>query len=235
MFVLAELVSRLADPEHRRCLAEGARGLLHTPRPSGDPPAGLYVGDAGVGAALLRAGQVLQDAELVEAATECGSRIARLPYRSPDLFNGAAGRARFHLWLWDATGDPHHRQDALAAAEALLASTEDAGDGAVRWRIPAGYDGLSGSAYVGYAHGAAGIADTLLDVWEATGDGRLLDAARGAATWLERLAIPVLHDDSGLDWPSVEGAPTGWRTVVPCSRWRRALLPARRSPGKRSP
>jgi hypothetical protein len=207
VLVLAELVSRLDDPEHRRCLAEGARGLLHTPRPSGDLPAGLYVGDAGVGTALLRAGQVLQDASLVNAAIECGSGIARLPYRSPDLFNGTAGRARFHLWLWDATGDAHQLQHALAAGEALLASAEDAGAGALCWRIPPGYDGLSGSAYVGYAHGAAGIADTLLDVWEATGDSRLLDAARGAATWLQRLALPVLRDDSGLDWPSIDGAP----------------------------
>ena len=36
------------------------------------------------------------------------------------------------------------------------------------WRIPAGYGGLSGKSYLGYAHGAAGIADVLLDLYDAT-------------------------------------------------------------------
>jgi len=205
VLVLAELVSRFGDPQHRQTLAEGAIGLLQTPRFGGDPPAGLYVGDAGVGTALLHAGLALGDADLVEIADLYGSRIAALPHRSPDLFNGSAGRARFHLWLWDATADSRHLLHAVAAADAILSTTEDDGDGGLRWRIPPGYEGLSGSAYVGYAHGAAGIADALLDVWEASGEPRLLEAARGAATWLERMALPVLGDGRGRDWPSIEG------------------------------
>jgi lantibiotic modifying enzyme len=46
----------------------------------------------------------------------------------------------------------------------------------------------------------------LLDVWEVTGDSRYLDAAGAAAVWLERQAIPVLHDNSGLDWGHGAGA-----------------------------
>jgi serine/threonine protein kinase len=207
VLVLAELVARFGNPRHRETLAEGALGLLRTPRPSGDPPTGLYVGDAGVGAALLRAGQALHDPDLVASAAACGSRIAALPHRSQDLFNGSAGRARFHLWLWDATADPRHLQDAVGAADAILSTTEEVDGGGLRWRIPPGYEGLSGSTYSGYAHGASGIADVLLDVWEATGEARFLEAARGAATWLERLALPVLGDGRGRDWPSVEGGP----------------------------
>ena len=89
----------------------------------------------------------------------------------------------------------------------LLATSEDAGEGGRRWTIPEGYDGLSGKAYLGYAHGAAGIADALLGRFEATGDGRFRDAVHGAARWLARQVVPVLSDNSGLGWPHEEGKP----------------------------
>ena len=58
----------------------------------------------------------------------------------------------------------------MADGEALLALTEEADDEARRWTIPPGHGGLSGRAYLGYAHGAAGTGDALLDLHEATGE-----------------------------------------------------------------
>jgi lantibiotic modifying enzyme len=55
--------------------------------------------------------------------------------------------------------------------------------------------------YLGYAHGAAGIADTLLDLFEVTQNERFLTLALGAFRLLERLALPALTDQSGLNWP----------------------------------
>ncbi|HZC18556.1 MAG TPA: protein kinase, partial [Rubrobacteraceae bacterium] len=63
VLALAELVGELGDPEHRSALAEGAYWLKGAPRLEGQPLPGLYVGEAGVGAALLRAGQILSDGE----------------------------------------------------------------------------------------------------------------------------------------------------------------------------
>ena len=205
LLALAELVAAYDRPEHRAVLTAGAHWLVAAPRPGGAPVAGLYVGEAGVGAALLRAGQVLADAELIAAAAERGRFVATLPHASPDLFNGTAGRLRFHLLLWDEIGDREHLDHAVAAGEALLAGAEDTSDGGLRWTIPAGYGGLSGRANLGYAHGAAGIADALLDLVEATGEGRFRDAARDAGRWLARQAVPVLDDGSGLGWPTEEG------------------------------
>ncbi|MBV9452749.1 MAG: class IV lanthionine synthetase LanL [Rubrobacter sp.] len=207
VLALAELVGELDDPEHRSALAEGTRWLKGAPRLEGQPLPGLYVGEAGVGAALLRAGQILSDGELIDVAAERGRWISSLPYASPDMFNGTAGCLRFHLLLWDEAGDPEHLSHAIAAGEFLLERTEDAGDGGLRWMTPPDIGGPSSLAYLGYAHGAAGIADALLDLFEATADERFLSAARGAGQWLARLAIPVLDDDSGLDWPHVEGRP----------------------------
>jgi hypothetical protein len=207
VLALAELIGELDEPQHRSVLVEGARWLKGAPRLEGQPLPGLYVGEAGIGAALLRAGQVLSDGELIDIVAERGRWISSLPYASPDLFNGTAGRLRFHLLLWDETNDPEHLRHAIEAGEFLLESAEDAGDGGLYWKTPPGYGGPSAITYLGYAHGAAGIADTLLDLFEATEDERYLSASRGAGRWLARLAIPVLDDDGGLDWPAVEGEP----------------------------
>jgi lantibiotic modifying enzyme len=123
------------------------------------------------------------------------------------VFNGTAGRLRFHLLLWDETNDPEPLRHAIEAGEFLLESAEDAGDGGLYWKIPPGYGGPNDTTYLGYAHGAAGIADTLLDLFEATEDERFLSASQRAGRWLYRLAIPVLDDGDGLDWPAVEGEP----------------------------
>ena len=209
VLALAELVAEFDDPAQRETLIEAAR-WLDASRPAERPLPGLYVGEAGVAAALLRAGQVLGDRQLIESAAERGRWIAALPYGSPDLYNGTAGRLRLHLLLWDETADPAHLNDAWQAGEMLHAAAETVEAGGTRWTIPPGYEGMSGQAPLGYAHGAAGIADTLLDLFEATADQRYLEAAAGAGRWLARLALPALSDGSGLDWPADEdGEPGG--------------------------
>jgi lantibiotic modifying enzyme len=198
-------VAKLGDPHHAEVLRRGGEWLVAAPGLEGAPLPGLYVGEAGIGTALLRAGQVLGDEELIAAAAERGRRVAALPYSSPDLLNGTAGRLRFHLFLWDATGAPEHLRDAITCGERLLAAATRNDDG-VCWTIPSGYLDLSGKSCLGYAHGAAGIADALLDLFEATGDDRFLASARDAGRWLLPQALPALDDGSGLDWPDLHGA-----------------------------
>ena len=207
LLALAELVAVFDDAKHRHTLAEGARWLARAPRPEGQPPVGLYVGDSGVGAALLRAGQILRDDSLIEAAADRGRFVASAHPASPDLFGGTAGCLRFHLLLWDELGTPDHLAAAVAAGERLLAMAENVGDGMLRWVMPPGYDAMSGQAYLGYAHGAAGIADALLDLFEATRDERFRLAAAAGGRWLATLAMPTLADESGINWPEMEGQP----------------------------
>jgi serine/threonine protein kinase len=209
VLALAELVAELDDALQRAILIDGARWLITAPRPEGRPVPGLYVGESGIAAALLRAGQVLRDEELINVAAERSRWVATLPYASPDLFNGAAGRLRFHLLLWDETGDANHLLAALEAGKFLLTVAEDTDERGLQWTIPPGYDGLSDRAYIGYAHGTAGIADALLDLFEVTSEERFLVAAQRAGNRLAQLAVPVLEDGSGLDWPSVEGENVG--------------------------
>jgi hypothetical protein len=207
LLALSEVVAVGADPAHRATLEAGARWLADASGPVGSPIAGLYIGEAGVGAALLRAGQVLNDPALIAKAVERGRFVAAQHFLSPDLFNGTAGRLRFHLMLWDETGDEQALRDAVTAGKTLLAAAEPAGDGELKWRIPAGFDRMSGACYAGYAHGAAGVADALLDLTDATGDERFLHTAQGAARWLRRLAVPFMEDGAALSWPTTEDGP----------------------------
>jgi lantibiotic modifying enzyme len=96
---------------------------------------------------------------------------------------------------------------AVKAGDWLVSHAERTNSGGVCWAIPSGYGELSGRRYIGYAYGAAGVADALLDLFEATSDERYLNAARGAADWLRHVAIAVLADGSGLGWPLEEGQP----------------------------
>jgi lantibiotic modifying enzyme len=172
---------------------------------------GLYVGEAGVGAALLRAGQVLADPGMVEEAARISDLVAELDTGSPDLMNGRAGVLRFHLLVHEETGDRRHLAHAEAAGRALVSSAESPSRSTMCWRIPEGYGELGGKAHCGYAHGAAGIADSLIDLFLASGDERFADAASAAGRWLMDRAIPALPDGEGREWPSVtEGSAGVW-------------------------
>jgi hypothetical protein len=198
---LAELVAEFDDPRHRETLVEGARWLTQS-EPAGTILPGLYVGESGVAASLLRAGQVLKRPDLVGRAATVAGVVAALPHASPDIFHGSAGRLRLHLWLWRQTGEAEHLSHAVEAGEYLLERCERPADGQVRWTIPPGYEDLSGDAYLGYAHGAAGIADALLDLFAASGDGRFLEASQFAGRWLVSKTIRLLDDC--LNWPTLD-------------------------------
>ncbi len=205
VLALAELVAALDSPEHRRVFIEGVLWLRTPYRPLGSHHPGLYVGEAGIAALLLRAGQVLADNDLIHEASERGRAVAAQPHTSPDLVNGTAGRLRLHLLLWEATRETDHLQAAIAAGEFLLDTAEEPQLGYRCWRIPPGFDDSSDHIYLGYAHGVAGIADVLLDLFEATADERFLDAARDTGRWLAHLAVPALDDASGFNWPNRVG------------------------------
>lgn len=201
VLALAELVHMANKNLHREVLVQAAHFLAEAPRPATDILPGLYVGEAGVGTALLRAGIVLGDRALVVKALSQGDLIATLPFGSPDLYNGTAGRLLFHIWLWDETSEDDQLRYAKQAGLELVAVAERAKEKGAWWTIPPGYAGLSGSAYLGYAHGAAGIADALLDLFEVTGDEEFFNSARDAAKWIAKHGVSTLPDGNGCDWP----------------------------------
>lgn len=201
VLALAEIVDTFHEPSHRDVLRTAATALRRT-EPL--PIPGLYAGDAGVAVALLRAGQALADASLIEAAGQRAADMSRQPHTLSEMFLGTAGRVRAHLLLWDETGAEEQLRHAVSGGEELLSRSRDVPGRGSLW--PEGTDGAP-VAFLGYAHGAAGIGDALLDLFDATEDGRFLSAAERVSRVLLSNAIQVLEDGSGLDWPRSIGEP----------------------------
>jgi hypothetical protein len=197
---LAAIAEELHEDAHRNVVASAAAWLDAAPRPEGDLLGGLYVGEGGVAAALMRAGLLLGDQALIDSARQRSRDISLLPHRSPDLFNGSAGRARVHLWLAEALDDGDALDAARAAAAHLIANVTTVGPGRVCWELPSEF---GGGRQLGYAHGTAGIADVLLDVAEITGDDAALATALAASRWLIDQARP-LHSGA-VAWPLESG------------------------------
>ncbi|HSK26436.1 MAG TPA: lanthionine synthetase LanC family protein [Jiangellales bacterium] len=200
VLALTELWRAFGVPRHRATVDQACSWLATSAPLPGALIAGLHAGEAGVGAALLRAGQVLRDDRWVNEARRTERRLRDYPYEMPDLYHGTAGRLRFVVLLWRHIGDPAVLDHARACADALLAQATAPRPDELCWTIGAGHGGFSGLTEPGYAHGAAGIADTLLDLYEATGNRALADAAVSASTWVRRQAVTTLPDGSGLDW-----------------------------------
>jgi serine/threonine protein kinase len=210
LLALVELAHCLDADELTHAIRVESVRLLAEPLES-RVSAGLYTGEMGVSVALLQAGRKLRDEMLIQAAEERSFALKNQPFESCDLINGAAGRARAHLAMWAATAAPRQLASATAAGEWLLQNAEpalDSGD-ALAWRTEQVGRRDVGRRSPGYGHGAAGIADVLLDLYEATGRDEYLRASRGATRWIESLALPALSDDSGSAWPRFEGDERG--------------------------
>nr|WP_277988982.1 lanthionine synthetase LanC family protein [Ktedonosporobacter rubrisoli] len=148
LLTLAEFVTQQNTSSLRSTLRDGAYWLMQSERLGGPILPGLYSGEAGVGIALLRAGQLLEDQVLISAAEKQGQLIATCPYDLPDLMHGTAGRLKYHIWLWQATARSYHLQAALQAGCTLLEQAEDIEDGGMGWKISAGYYGAAGRMYI---------------------------------------------------------------------------------------
>lgn len=205
VLVLAQLVGRLGIPRYARALRAAAARLAASVAIGPETLPGLYVGEAGVAWALLSAGEVLADPYLTATALERGYLVARLPHASPDIYHGSAGRLLLHLRLWRLTGDRGQLSAALAAGDALARAAECRTGGSVLWRIPPGYGELSGVGHLGYAHGVAGIADALLELWLVSQDPQTHALVRGGVEAVRETALPALNDGAGLSWPEAPG------------------------------
>ncbi|MFB8386769.1 lanthionine synthetase LanC family protein [Microbacterium sp. NPDC055910] len=196
----AELVDACdGDEEARDVLRRTALSLRYAPVADGAPLAGLYVGLAGRGAAILRAGQVLDDLGLIAIAEEISDDVARMPGTAPDLFNGLAGRVRFHLLVHQVVGGSRHLQHAEFAGTRLLDDAKPDEHGRLSWSLADGFGKLAGPIGTGYAHGYAGIGDVLIDLHNATGGERWRETASQIAERLESLAVTT--PSQGTRWP----------------------------------
>jgi lantibiotic modifying enzyme len=173
--------------------------------------AGLYTGWAGLAAAAVRTGLLLDAAELVDAGTGLLHDVGGLvgPGRPDeaefDLMSGAAGAVPALAFGHRFTGDDAMAEAAVTAAEWLLSSARRGRTG-WSWRSP----GLRNQHdLTGLSHGAAGVAVAFVEAYGLSGDERFAAGAGNA----------MLYENGWLDpekgnWPDFRENPAGGRTYV---------------------
>jgi serine/threonine protein kinase len=181
--------------------ALGAANWLLNPENITEKLPGLYFGEAGTAVFMYRLWQVTGESKFLEAAVGIAVTLTPQLTRIPDLTHGWAGIGLLHLKLASVEGLGHHLSLAQAFGDALADSSVPMEMG-IAWPQPPGPNkGLSGASLTGFAHGAAGIAYFLVELWRATRDDKYYRLAKHSAEWLMSLAEPCLPDTSGLSWP----------------------------------
>lgn len=204
VLALADFANGWNTDRYDEAIERGAQWLCESTQIGPHQLAGLYVGDAGIGVAIMRGGVQVRNDSLVQSGLDRIRATIELPMQSPDLFNGVAGRLRAHLAAWRVTGADIDLHAARRCADHLLAtSTPGSIDGGINWEYPEDHGSMSGKSLLGYAHGLAGIADALLELHDldpraSTRDmvSRAVVELRGTVTWRNGEA----------HWPAEAGA-----------------------------
>lgn len=167
---------------------------------------GLYFGEMGVALAVATAAEALSDNSLAVRAEEISQFVARCPHTSPDLFCGSAGRLRGHTLLSRRLDSDLELNNAKSCADFLIELFESRSCSFEGWRIPPGFEGLSDKVYLGYAHGAAGIADAFLDLFDCCQDDRYLSLAKAVGDNLVARAQHWTSGGPGVYWDCTDSA-----------------------------
>jgi len=174
---IALFLARLARATGEKIFRDTAEGALRQAlsqkdRWQADKGNGFYSGLAGLAYALIHCGE-----SFLSEGVELGQIAFALPCAQQyDLIEGAAGVVVTALHFYRATGGWVFLEAAVRHGETLRQAARRSGNG---WSWPT----LVPSAQPdrpdlnGFAHGAAGIAWALLELWHATGETKFRTAA----------------------------------------------------------
>ncbi len=195
---LAEAAVRLRDSGIRDTALGAIRHAVGT-ADSIDARAwdGLYEGPLGVALAAARVGRLLDAERTLRDAghTAATWRREQAASASADVMSGHAGSIVALLALHAALDETWMIEAATALGERLLDGAERTADG-WSWPAPQRRALLN---LCGFAHGTSGIAQALLELHAANGDGRFRHAAERAfdyeRAWASRAGVwPDLRD-----------------------------------------
>ncbi len=206
---LAELHARTGSGTARRTALGAIAQALAQAGDAGER--GLYAGRPGIAYAAARCATVLGDERLTRGAARLARRPAAARAASSDLHDGSAGAIVAALALAAELGDARLVARAARLGEELLAGARRERAG---WSwAPPGRHGLCGMA-----HGAAGAAWALLELFAATGDERHRAAAERAIDYEEHWFDPARGN-----WPDLRGIerrePRGAFTAPYATAW----------------
>ena len=213
---LNELYLATRDPEDARVAAHAADRLIDLLPEAmvhdGFPPrTSLYLGAPGLATTLLRLHATTGDGRHLAAVREVAAWL--LAEAGPeghagwtefnDILFGDAGTALFLLDVAQAMDDDAALARAVAVGRSLIDRARRE-HGGLYWVLRESAD----SNLPNFSHGAAGVGYLLARLYEETRDTAFIEAAVGAATYLE--AIARIDDKGGLAVPYGFGQPE-WR------------------------
>lgn len=176
---------------------------------------GLFVGHGGLCLALLRAGIALNDQSLLRLAQREYIHLEAFAHESMDLMNGSAGRLKLAIHFYQHFKCTDYLKDIELIAEEICQQAIFSSKDQCYWVVP-DYDSIPGNAtfedqhvYVGYAHGVAGIADSLVDAYRVLNQppSQIKTTINAAANWVE--SQRSLHSSLRLSvWPRHPGEAT---------------------------
>lgn len=198
---LAELYAATGDTMARRA-ALGAieQALWKADGIAAGDRVGLFTGWIGIALAAARVGVTLNEPALLARARQLLERLepAYAAVANADHMAGAAGAIVGLLGLREVLGEPRLTQAAIRLGETTLArATKRARDWSWKTTNRAREVNLTG-----FAHGAAGIACALMELWQATGDRCYRRAAELGFAYERRWFAA-----GARNWPDLRGYP----------------------------
>jgi lantibiotic biosynthesis protein len=168
---------------------------------------GFYSGLTGVAFASETVGRLCLAAELAAEAVALARRLTNVDptIHESDVLGGLAGAIAPLLILARRLSESDLQQLALRAGEVLLERAQKQRNG---WSWPR-YPNSHGLGLLGYSHGTAGIAASLIELFAYTADKRFLDAGEAAFAYERHW-----YDARQRNWPDLRnmaeqgGAPT---------------------------
>ena len=177
------------------------------------PPVGAFAGAAGAVYALFHLGKLLQRPDLRARVPPALCVLEKLLETDGlcDVVAGAAGCLGVAMAVFEQTDDRAEREAALRlarrCAELLKRNARRDADGTVAW------PDSEQDAYIGYAHGAIGIAAQLARFHAVDADAEILSLVRGALQLVRSRYDPTLNNwhsrerTAGTAWGWCHGAP----------------------------
>jgi hypothetical protein len=148
-------------------------------------PPGLYLGTSGIAWVMLELGLRSQAEDVL-----AGTNAHPLLYDNPDLMCGVAGWGITNLHFFIHTSDEVYLSSAIKAGQFLI-DTKVENDAGYSWKS-------NNSTYLGFAHGASGIALLFLYLYLLTQRTEFLNVGRKGLDF--DLSHGVQTMDGGLSW-----------------------------------
>jgi hypothetical protein len=161
---------------------------------------GLYSGGAGIAYACIRAGQAISDPSLESTGWRLLSQVEFQTTAGVDVISGAAGTLLALVACFNDAPDKDLLRAKLRAGARSLSRMVDHSHIGWAWRVP-----MFPAPLTGYAHGTAGVAHALLEVFSILGDEDWIPYA--VAEGFRYEDHYARRDSNRLDWPDLRNNP----------------------------